>query len=186
MSRIGKMPISLPQGVSVSFEECNNEVNIKGPKGELSHAIDSSINVLVKDEQVFLTRKTDSKQHKAFHGLYRSLLNNMVKGVSDGFTKSLELVGVGYKASFTKNFLELDLGYSHNIIFVTPPEVNVKVESAKGKNPIITISGMDLQLVGQVAAKIRSLRKPEPYKGKGIRFVGEHIKLKVGKAAGKK
>ncbi|MFZ9046767.1 MAG: 50S ribosomal protein L6 [Cyclobacteriaceae bacterium] len=183
MSRIGKAPISIPSGVTVTVEK--NTVSVKGPKGELSQEISPDISVKVEDATVTVERPTDQKRHKALHGLYRSLVNNMVLGVSEGYKKELELVGVGYKASVQGKVLELNLGYSHNIYLAVPQEINIAAETQKGKNPIVSIEGSDKQLVGQVSAKIRSLRKVEPYKGKGIRFVGEQIRRKAGKTAAK-
>ena len=183
MSRIGKAPISLPEGVSVSIEK--NSVSVKGPKGELSQSIDPDISVKVDDGTVTVERATDQKRHKSLHGLYRSLVNNMVEGVSNGYKKEMELVGVGYKASVQGNVLELNLGYSHSIYLAVPEEIKVSAETQKGKNPLVTVEGIDKQLVGQVSAKIKSLRKVEPYKGKGIRFVGEQIRRKAGKTAAK-
>jgi large subunit ribosomal protein L6 len=158
---------------------------VKGPKGELKQLIDRDIKVEVKDGHVEFARPTDQIRHKALHGLYRSLVNNMVKGVTDGYKKSMELVGVGYKASNQGNLLDLALGYSHNIIFEIPKELKITTAQEKGQNPTIVLEGVDKQLVGAVAAKIRSLRKPEPYKGKGVKFVGEVLRRKAGKAAGK-
>jgi len=184
MSRIGKLPISLPKGVSVDISA--DVVTVKGPKGELSQKIDKDITVEMNDGTVELSRPTEQKRHKAMHGLYRSLINNMVIGVAEGYKKQLELVGVGYKATNKGNILELNLGYSHNIYFMVPEEVSVTTETAKGKNPIVTLECVDKQLIGHVAAEIRSLRKVEPYKGKGIRFVGEIVRRKAGKAGAKK
>lgn len=184
MSRIGNKPISLPQGVTVEIEK-GNLVKVKGPKGELSQKVDKDIKVELADGDVVLSRPTEQKRHKALHGLYRALINNMVVGVSDGYKEELELVGVGYKAVAQGKVLELNLGYSHNIFFMVPEEISVNAETAKGKNPIVTLEGVDKQLIGHVAAKIRSLRKVEPYKGKGIRFVGEQIRRKAGKTAAK-
>lgn len=184
MSRIGKNPIRLPKGVTVEVAK-DNTVHVKGLKGKLSQYIAPSITVKIEEGQVVLQRKSDQKRHKAFHGLYRSLIYNMVIGVSEGFKKELELVGVGYKASVQDNILELNLGYSHSIFFVVPPEISVKAETAKGKNPVVYLEGIDNQLIGQVAAKLKSLRKVEPYKGKGVRFVGEQIRRKAGKTAAK-
>ena len=183
MSRIGKNPITLPAKVEVTVSGSN--VIVKGPKGTLSQAIDPDITVKVTDGIVQVTRPTDQKRHKALHGLYRSLLNNMVTGVSEGYKLNLELVGVGYKATAADNILELSLGYSHNIFMALPSEIDAKAITEKGKNPIVTLEGIDKQLIGQVAAKIRSLRKIEPYKGKGVRFVGETIRRKAGKTAAK-
>ncbi len=183
MSRIGKLPISIPQGVNVTQER--NTVKVKGPKGELTQTLDKDIEVRLEDNQVVLKRPTDQKRHKAMHGLYRSLIYNMIEGVNEGYKKELELVGVGYKASAQQNVLELSLGYSHTIFLAVPQELKVSAEQAKGKNPIITLEGYDKQLIGQVAAKIKSLRPVEPYKGKGIRFVGEVVRRKAGKTASK-
>jgi len=184
MSRIGKQPITIPAGVTVSVNAAN-EVTVKGPKGELKQPIDRDITISVNEGQMEVTRPTDQIRHRAMHGLYRAILSNMVKGVTDGFEKKLELVGVGYKAVNTGNILDLALGYSHNIIFEIPKELTVETKTEKGANPIITLQGIDRQLLGQVAAKIRSLRKPEPYKGKGVKYVGEFIRRKAGKSAGK-
>ena len=160
-------------------------VTVKGPKGELKEAIDRDIVVEVADGQVTFARPTDQGRHRAMHGLYRALVGNMVKGVTDGFEKKLELVGVGYKAANQGNILDLALGYSHNIVIEVPDELKVATAQEKGQNPTITLTGIDKQLLGAVAAKIRSLRKPEPYKGKGVKYVGEYIRRKAGKAAGK-
>ena len=184
MSRIGKAPISLPSGVEVKVSNTNT-VSVKGPKGELHQEVDKDIVVSVENSILQLTRPTDQKRHKAMHGLYRALLNNMVEGVTNGYKKRQELVGVGYKASNEGNILDLTLGFSHHIYFEIPKELKVKTEQDKGKNPIITLEGCDKQLIGQVAAKIRSLRKPEPYKGKGIKFEGEKLRRKAGKTASK-
>ena len=184
MSRIGNKPISLPQGVSVNVA-ADHVVTVKGPKGALSQAVNPEIKVSVNEGEVKVERPTDQKRHKSLHGLYRSLINNMVVGVSDGYKKELELVGVGYKASVANNVLELNLGYSHNIYLAVPQEVKTTTEMQKGKNPIVTLESTDKELIGQVAAKIRSLRKIEPYKGKGVRFVGEQIRRKAGKTAAK-
>ena len=184
MSRIGKQPVTVPSGVTVSVGK-DNVVTVKGPKGELKQPIDRDITVEVKDGQVTFVRPTDQIRHRALHGLYRSLISNLVKGVTDGYTRKLELIGVGFKAANQGNVLDLALGYSHNIIFEVPKELKVATEQLKGQNPIITLEGTDKQLIGQVAAKLRSLRKPEPYKGKGVRYVGEVVRKKAGKAAGK-
>jgi len=184
MSRIGKKPVPVPAGVTVTVGN-DGVVTVKGPKGELKQAIDRDIKVEVKDGQVEFARPTDQIRHRALHGLYRSLINNMVKGVTEGYKKNMELVGVGYKASSQGNVLDLALGYSHNIIFEIPKEIKVATAQEKGQNPTIILEGVDKQLVGAVAAKIRSLRKPEPYKGKGVKFVGEVLRRKAGKAAGK-
>lgn len=183
MSRVGKLPITIPEGVSINSK--NNVVQVKGPKGELTQPIDRDITVEVKDGEVVVSRPTEQKRHKAMHGLYRALINNMVEGVSKGYKKELELVGVGYKASAQGSLLELNLGYSHSIFLQVPEGISVKAETAKGKNPVVSLEGFDKQLIGQVAAKIKSLRPVEPYKGKGIRFVGESIRRKAGKAASK-
>jgi large subunit ribosomal protein L6 len=184
MSRVGKKPISIPSGVTVSLGK-DNVVTVKGPKGELKETVDREITIAVKDGQVEVNRPTDQIRHRAMHGLYRALIANMVKGVTEGYKKDLELVGVGYKASNQGNLLDLSLGYSHNIIFEVPKELKVGTAQEKGQNPMITLEGVDKQLLGQVAAKLRSLRKPEPYKGKGVKYVGEYIRRKAGKAAGK-
>ncbi|GAA4113010.1 50S ribosomal protein L6 [Aquimarina addita] len=180
MSRIGKNPVTIPSGVTV--EVIGNVVTVKGKLGELSQEIDS-IEVKVEDGKVVLTRPTEAKDHRAKHGLYRALINNMVKGVTEGFTKELELVGVGYRASNQGQKLDLALGFSHNIVLDIAPEVKVETVSDKGKNPIVKLTSFDKQLVGQVAAKIRGFRKPEPYKGKGVKFVGEQLRRKAGKSA---
>lgn len=184
MSRIGKQAITLPKGVTVNIGN-DNIVSVKGPKGELKQTIDRDISVEVKDNEINLTRATDQIRHRAMHGLYRSLLANLVKGVTDGYKKNLELVGVGYKAANTGNLLDLSLGYSHNIVFEVPKELKVTTETLKGQNPKISLEGIDKQLIGQVAAKLRSLRKPEPYKGKGVKYSDEVVRRKAGKAAGK-
>jgi large subunit ribosomal protein L6 len=184
MSRIGKQPITIPSGVTITVSN-ENVVTVKGPKGELKQAIDRDIIVEVKDNQLTLARPTDQIRHRAMHGLYRALVANLVKGVTDGYEKKLELVGVGFKAANTGNVLDLALGYSHNIIFEIPSELKVATAQEKGQNPTITLTGIDRQLIGQVAAKLRSLRKPEPYKGKGVRYSGEVVRKKSGKAAGK-
>ncbi|MBB6325945.1 large subunit ribosomal protein L6 [Algoriphagus iocasae] len=185
MSRIGKKPINLPGGVTVDVS-AHGLVTVKGPKGTLTQDVNPDIEVKVEDNNVVVSRPTDSKRHKSMHGLYRSLINNMIIGVSEGYKKDLELVGVGYKATNQGQVLELSLGYSHNIFFALPAEVSVKTETPKGKNPIITLEAIDKELIGQVAAKIKGLRKVEPYKGKGVRFVGEQVRRKAGKTAGKK
>ena len=172
MSRIGKKPVEFPGGVTVSVGT-DNIITVKGPKGELKQAIDRDIVVEVKDGKIELGRPTDQIRHKAMHGLYRSLVNNMVKGVTEGYKKQMELVGVGFKASNQGNLLDLALGYSHNIIFEIPKELKVSTAQEKGQNPMIMLESIDKQLLGQVCAKIRSLRKPEPYKGKGVKFAGE-------------
>ncbi|UOR05369.1 50S ribosomal protein L6 [Hymenobacter aerilatus] len=184
MSRIGKLPISLPTGVQVDVNN-ENQVTVKGPKGTLVTPVDQDIKVSTVDGQLVVERPTEQKRHKAMHGLYRSLINNAIQGVSNGFEEKLELVGVGYKATVAGNTLELALGYSHNIFLALPKEVTATAVTEKGKNPIVTLNSIDKQLLGQVAAKIRSLRKVEPYKGKGVRFVGEQIRRKAGKTASK-
>ncbi|NKI28376.1 50S ribosomal protein L6 [Arenibacter sp. 6A1] len=180
MSRTGNNPIAIPEGVTVAVKE--DVITVKGKLGELSQEF-SGANVKVEDGQIYVTRPSDSKDHKARHGLYRSLIFNMVEGVSKGWVKELELVGVGYRASNQGQKLDLALGFSHNIIIELAPEVKVETTSDKGKNPIIKLSSHDKQLVGQIAAKIRAFRKPEPYKGKGIKFVGEQLRRKAGKSA---
>lgn len=183
MSRIGRQPVTIPAGVNVSFAD--NKVTVKGTKGELSQAIDPEFKVKIEDGEVIVERPTEQKRHKAMHGLYRALIANMVTGVSKGYKIDLELVGVGYKANTQSNVLELSLGYSHNVFLAVPPEIKVQAAQEKGANPIISLQGIDKQLIGQIAAKIRTLRKVEPYKGKGIRFVGEQVRRKAGKAAAK-
>jgi len=183
MSRIGKLPIEVPAGVSINQK--NNLITVKGPKGELSQEINPAITVEVKDGQIHVSRPDDERQNRAFHGLYRALINNMVVGVSEGYKKELELVGVGYRVSNTKNVLEFALGYTHNIYMQLPPEVSVETKSERNKNPLVILESADKQLIGQICAKIRSFRKVEPYKGKGIRFVGEEVRRKSGKSAGK-
>ena len=185
MSRIGKAPISIPSGVTVTVSS-NNLVSVKGPKGELSQQVDADIIVEQEDNTLLVKRPSDQKRHKALHGLYRALLNNMVVGVTEGYKLEQELVGVGYKASNQGNTLDLVLGYSHHIVFALPQEIKVSTTSEKGKNPTIILESIDKQLLGQVAAKIRSFRTPEPYKGKGIKFVGEQLRRKAGKSAAKK
>jgi large subunit ribosomal protein L6 len=184
MSRIGKQPVTLASGVTVTVGG-DNTVTVKGPKGTLTQQIDRDIKVEVNGTEVNITRPTDQIRHRAMHGLYRSLISNMVKGVTEGFTKQLELVGVGYKATNAGNTLDLSLGFSHNIVMDVPKEVTIATETLKGSNPKITLTSIDNQLLGAVAAKIRSLRKPEPYKGKGVRYSDEFIRRKAGKAAGK-
>ncbi len=184
MSRIGKSPIKLPEGVEVKISSAN-EVTVKGPKGELSRPVNKDIQVEIKDGVLEVKRPTEQIRHKAMHGLYRSLIQNMVTGVTTGYTKELELVGVGYKASNQGQLLDLSLGYSHNFIVELPNEVSVKTETKKGQNPRITLESIDNELLGQVAAKIRSLRKPEPYQGKGVRYRNEVVRRKAGKTAGK-
>ncbi len=184
MSRIGKKPITLPSQVEVSVSS-RNEVVVKGPKGTLTQVVDPDIKVSVEGNSVVVERPTEQKRHKALHGLYRSLISNMIEGVNQGYKTELEFVGVGYKATANGQVLELSLGYSHNIFVALPKEVSVSAVTDKGKNPIVTLEGIDKQLVGQVAAKIRSLRKVEPYKGKGVRFVNEVVRRKAGKTAAK-
>ena len=188
MSRIGKLPINIPAGVTVTLKD--NVVSVKGPKGELSQAVDPSIIVTVEDNVITLTvdeNNTDveTKQKHAYHGLYRSLVNNMVVGVSEGYKKEMELVGVGYRVQNTGNLIEFNLGYTHAIFIQLPKEIKVETKSERNKNPYICLESCDKQLLGLVCAKIRSFRKPEPYKGKGILFVGEQIRRKSGKSAGK-
>ena len=185
MSRIGKLPITVPSGVTITVSE-KNLVTVKGSRGELKQQVDPDIIVKVENNELLVQRPTDQQRHRSMHGLYRSLLFNMVKGVSEGFTVQQELVGVGYKAAVVGQTIELALGYSHNFFFELPSEIQVSAVTERGKNPIITMVSHDKQLIGQVAAKIRSLRKPEPYKGKGIKFVGEELKRKAGKSASDK
>jgi large subunit ribosomal protein L6 len=185
MSRIGKLPITLPQGVEVTVSK-DNTVAVKGPKGTLEQKLDVDITVTVEDGILTVVRPTDQKRHKALHGLYRALLNNMVIGVTQGYKITQELVGVGYKASNQGQTLDLVLGYSHHYVFELPKEIKVNTVTEKGQNPTIILEGIDKQLIGQVAAKIRSLRTPEPYKGKGIKFTGEQLRRKAGKSAAKK
>ncbi len=185
MSRIGKLPVNIPAGVTVTVSN-DNVVTVKGPKGELTQAVDKDLQVKIAGEQLVLERPSEQKRHKAMHGLYRALINNMVVGVSEGYKIVQELVGVGYKASHTGQLLELSLGYSHGIFFEIPEEVKLNTITERGKSPTIVLESHDKQLIGQVAAKIRSFRKPEPYKGKGIRFQGEVIRRKAGKAAAAK
>jgi large subunit ribosomal protein L6 len=184
MSRIGKLPITLPAKVEVKVS--GNTVSVKGPKGELIQKLADGVKVNIEGDTITLERATESKSHRALHGLYRSLINNMIIGVSQGFKKEQELVGVGYKASTQGQLLDLVLGYSHHFIFEIPAEVKVSAKQDKGQNPIITLESVDKQLLGAVAAKIRSLRTPEPYKGKGIKFTGEILRRKAGKSAAKK
>jgi len=182
MSRIGILPISIPEGVTVDVDK-ENLVTVKGPKGELKQRVDRNITVKMENGQVGLSRAGESREQKAMHGLYRALIYNMVKGVSEGYTIQQELVGVGYRADVRGNRLHLSIGLSHDVVMEMPPEVTVEAKTERRANPIVTLKSADKQLIGQVAAKIRSLRPPEPYKGKGIRFVGEHIRRKAGKAA---
>ncbi len=184
MSRIGKQPVVIPAGVTVNVGG-DNVITVKGPKGELKQSIDRDIKVEVKDGEITFARPTDQIRHRALHGLYRAIAANMVKGVTEGYKKNMELVGVGFKATNQGNLLDLSLGFSHNIIFEIPKELKVSTAQEKGQNPIVSLEGIDKQLLGQVAAKLRSLRKPEPYKGKGVKYVGEQLRRKAGKAAGK-
>jgi large subunit ribosomal protein L6 len=183
MSRIGKKPITIPAGVTVSVKDA--VVTVKGPKGTLTQEVDRDIIVEVVADEVIVKRPTEQIRHRAMHGLYRSLISNLVKGVTEGYKKELELVGVGFKAANTGNILDLALGYSHNIIFEIPKELTISTTTEKGQNPKIFLESADKQLIGQVAAKIRGLRKPEPYKGKGVRYSDEVVRRKAGKAAGK-
>lgn len=185
MSRVGKAPIAIPAGVTVAVS-AENVVTVKGPKGELTQKLEGDITIAQEDGKVIVNRPSDQKRHKALHGLYRALINNMVKGVTEGYKLEQELVGVGYRASNTGNTLDLVLGYSHHYVFELPKEIKVATTAEKGKNPTIILESIDKQLLGQVAAKIRSLRAPEPYKGKGIKFVGEVLRRKAGKSAAKK
>jgi len=184
MSRIGKKPIVVPNGVTITVSPAN-EITVKGPKGELKEILDRDIKVEVVDNEIMVTRPTDQIRHRALHGLYRSLVSNMVVGVTTGFKKELELVGVGYRAAVAGQQLDMALGFSHNIIFDLPKEIKASATAEKGQNPRVILESIDKQLLGQVAAKIRSLRKPEPYKGKGVRYSDEIIRRKAGKAAGK-
>jgi large subunit ribosomal protein L6 len=185
MSRVGKAPIAIPAGVTVSVSD-DNTVTVKGPKGQLTQAVDSDITIAQEEGQIVVQRPSEQKRHKALHGLYRALINNMVVGVTAGYKLEQELVGVGYRATNTGNTLDLVLGFSHHYVFQLPEEIKVTTTAEKGKNPTIILESIDKQLIGQVAAKIRSLRAPEPYKGKGIKFVGEVLRRKAGKSASKK
>ena len=185
MSRVGKSPIPVPAGVTITVSE-DNLVTVKGPKGELQQAVDKDITIVQEGTELLVQRPTDQKRHKALHGLYRALLNNMVVGVTTGYKIEQELVGVGYRATNQGNTLDLVLGFSHHYVFELPKEIKVSTTADKGKNPTIILESNDKQLIGQVAAKIRSLRTPEPYKGKGIKFVGEVLRRKAGKSASKK
>ena len=185
MSRIGKLPIHIPQGVTVAVSP-DNTVTVKGPKGQLSQQVSADLTVTVEENEVHVARHTEDKEHKAQHGLYRALLHNMVVGVSEGYVKKLELVGVGFRASNQGNLIEFALGYTHNIFLQLPKEIKVETKSERNKNPLIILESCDKQLLGQVCAKIRSFRMPEPYKGKGVLFVGEQIRRKSGKSAGAK
>ena len=182
MSRIGKNPITVPQGVTLTIGD-NNLVTVKGPKGEIVKSLNKDMHIKMEENVLTIERPSESKEHKSFHGLTRALLNNMIIGVNEGFKKELELVGVGYRATNSGQKLEMALGFSHNVVFEIPSEVKLETKSEKGQNPIITLTSIDNQLLGAVAAKIRSLRKPEPYKGKGIKFVGEQLRRKAGKTA---
>ena len=182
MSRIGYAPINIPQGVDIEVGKTNN-IKVKGPKGELVHQIHPDLSVEIEDGVLNVKRPTDQQRHRAMHGLFRSILSNMVEGVSEGFVKELELIGVGYRVSNTGNLIEMSVGYSHPIMFYIPDDLKVETKMEKGQNPSIRLEGIDKQLIGQVAAKIRSFRKPEPYKGKGIRYKGEEIRRKAGKTA---
>ena len=183
MSRIGKLPIKIPAGVTYTMKD--NVVTVKGPKGELSQEVNPAIKLELEDGVLTVTRPNDERQNRALHGLYRSLISNMVVGVSEGYKKELELVGVGYRVTNTGNLLDFALGYTHNIYIMLPPEIKVETKSERNKNPLIILESADKQLIGQVCAKIRSFRKVEPYKGKGVRFVGEVVRRKSGKSASK-
>ncbi len=180
MSRIGKLPLGVPSGVNISISD-ENVVTVKGPKGELTQKVDSKIEIAQEDGQIVFNRTDEQKTSKSMHGLYRSLVSNMVEGVTNGYEKKLELIGVGFKATASGQVLELDLGYSHKIFFQLPDEVKVTAETAKGKAPTVTLTSIDKQLIGQIAAKLKSLRKIEPYKGKGVKFVDEYVRRKAGK-----
>lgn len=184
MSRIGKLPISIPSGVTVSVKD--NVVTVKGPKGELSQTINPDINMEIKDGEISFTRSSEDAAHRSMHGLYRALINNMVIGVSQGYKKELELVGVGYRVPNQGQVLEFAVGYTHNIFLQLPKEIKIETKSERNQNPLVILESCDKQLLGQVCAKIRTFRKPEPYKGKGIKFVGEQIRRKAGKSAGAK
>ena len=183
MSRIGNKPIAIPEGVTITNN--GDTVVVKGPKGEVTQPFDAEFKLNEEEGKYVVVRPTEQKRHKALHGLYRSLINNAVIGVTEGYKKELELVGVGYRANVQNNVLELTLGYSHNIFLQVPQEIKVVTDNPKGKSPLIILEGIDKQLIGDVAAKIRSLRKVEPYKGKGVRFVGEQVRRKAGKTAAK-
>jgi large subunit ribosomal protein L6 len=185
MSRIGKQIITLPKGVTVTFSPEAKKVSVKGPKGELHQELKGDFKVLVENNEVTVTRPSEEKPDRAMHGLYRALIANMVKGVSEGYKEQLEVIGVGYKATAQGNVLELSLGYSHSVFLAIPTELKIQATQEKGSNPMIYLEGIDKQLVGQIAAKIKSLRKVEPYKGKGIRYAGEYVRRKAGKAAAK-
>lgn len=185
MSRIGKMPISLPAKVEISVAT-DNTVTVKGPKGALTQKVDPDITVAIEDGKLVVTRPTEQKRHKAMHGLYRALLNNMVNGVTEGYTRVMEIIGVGFRVENQGNLVTFSIGYSHPIIFAVPSEIKVTTGMEKGSPPYIRLEGIDKELIGQVCAKIRSFRKPEPYKGKGIIFKGEQVRRKAGKTAGSK
>ena len=184
MSRIGKLPVNIPANVKISMD--GDTVHVKGPKGQLSQKIEDGIQINIEETKVVLERATEQKRHRALHGLYRSLINNMVNGVSQGYTLQQELVGVGYRATNQGQMLDLVLGFSHHVVFQLPDEIKLTTKMERGQNPTIILESIDKQLLGQVAAKIRSLRKPEPYKGKGIKFTGEQLRRKAGKSASKK
>lgn len=184
MSRIGYAPIQIPENVEVNIQK-DNVVHVKGPKGEITQKVHPNISVQMEDSTITFERPSNQKRFKAYHGLYRSLVANMIEGVNQGYQKQLELIGVGFKATTSGQVMELSVGYSHDIVFELPEEISASVAQAKGGNPIITLESHDKQLVGQIASKIRSLRKPEPYNGKGIRYVGEKVRSKAGKAGGK-
>lgn len=185
MSRIGKLPIAIPAGVTCTFSEGDKKVSVKGPKGELHQIMKGDFKVAVENGSITVSRPSDEKPDRALHGLYRALISNMVIGVSQGYKEQLELIGVGYKASAQNNVLELSVGYSHSVFLSIPIELKLQASQEKGSNPMIFLEGIDKQLLGQVAAKIKSLRKVEPYKGKGIRYFGEYVRRKAGKAAAK-
>lgn len=185
MSRVGNLPVSMPKGVDIQYTK-GNLVTVKGPKGSLSEQLDPDITIKIEDGEVTFSRPTDQNRHKSLHGLSRALVNNMVVGVTEGFSKTLELVGVGYRVTNTGNLLEIIVGYSHPIYFYVPEEIKVETKTEKGSNPMIMLSSTDKQLLGQVAAKIRAYRKPEPYKGKGIKYSTEILRRKAGKTSGKK
>jgi large subunit ribosomal protein L6 len=182
MSRVGNLPIPVSDKVTIAIGS-NNLVTVKGPKGELSLQVNPDIKIVLNDSELVVSRPTEQKRHKSMHGLYRSLINNMVTGVSDGYKKELEVIGVGFRAAVANNVLELALGFSHSIFFLPPEGITLSVDIKRGKNTIIIVEGVDKQMVGQVAAKIRNLRPPEPYKGKGVRYVGEYVRRKAGKTA---
>jgi len=184
MSRIGKLPIEIPAGVTVNVND--NVVTVKGPKGTLTQSVSPNIKLKIEGNRIEISRPDDEKENRSQHGLYRSLINNMVIGVSQGYQKKLELVGVGYRVSSQGNVMELSLGYTHNIVFVLAPEIKVETKMERNQNPLIILESADKQLIGQVCAKIRSFRRPEPYKGKGVRFQGEVVRRKAGKSASKK